>query len=176
MKFDPQKHHRRSIRLKGYDYSQAGAYFVTIVAWQRDMIFGKIADKGMVLNEFGRIVSEKWQWLETQYPYIELGAWIVMPNHFHGILVIHDIGRGGSRSAPTPIKRKPLGGLIGVFKTVSTKQINLLRDIVGQVIWQRNYYEHIIRSEPEMDRISRYIESNPLRWADDDENPNHVRP
>ena len=145
MKFDPDVHHRRSIRLKGYDYSNAGAYFVTIVAWQREMLFGEIVDKEMVLNEFGQIVSEKWQWLETQYPYIELGAWIVMPNHFHGILVIN--GRGGSRSAPTPIKCKPLGGLIGAFKTVSTKQINLLRDTEGQAVWQRNYYEHIVRDE-----------------------------
>jgi len=108
MKFDPQKHHRRSIRLKEYDYSQAGAYFVTIVAWQREILFGEIVDGEMGLNDFGNIVSEKWQWMETQYEYVELGAWIVMPNHFHGILIIHDDGRGGSRSAPTPIKRKPL--------------------------------------------------------------------
>jgi len=175
MKFDPKIHHRRSIRLQGYDYSQAGAYFVTIVAWQREMLFGEIMDGMMKLNEFGRIVSEKWQWLEMQYEYVELGEWVIMPNHFHGILVIHD-GRGGSRSAPTPIKRKPLGGLIGAFKTVSTKQVNLLRDTEGQVVWQRNYYERIIRNEPEMDRITRYIESNPLRWADDDENPNRILP
>jgi REP element-mobilizing transposase RayT len=174
MKFDPKIHHRRSIRLQGYDYSQAGAYFVTIATWQREMLFGETVDGDMQLNDFGKIVSEKWQWLETQYEYVELGAWVVRPNHFHGILLIHDRGRGGSRPAPTP-PIKPLGGLIGAFKTVSTKQINLLRDTEGQVVWQRNYYEHIIRNEPEMDRISRYIESNPLRWADDDENPNRVR-
>ncbi|MFT3890637.1 MAG: hypothetical protein QM730_03310 [Anaerolineales bacterium] len=175
MKFDPQKHHRHSIRLMGYDYSLAGAYFVTIVAWQREMLFGEIVNGEMVLNEFGQIVSEKWQWLETQYPYVALGAWIVMPNHFHGILVIHDDGRGGSRSAPTPIKRKPLGGLIGAFKTVSTKHINLSRNTEGQLVWQRNYYEHIIRNEQEMDRITRYVEANPSLWAEDDENSNNVR-
>lgn len=175
MKFDPRKHHRRSIRLKGYDYSLAGAYFVTVVAWQRQMLFGEIVDGEMQLNELGRIVSEKWQWLETQYEYVELGEWIVMPNHLHGILVIHDIGRGGSRSAPTPIKRKPLGGLIGAFKTVSTKQINLLCNTEGQMVWQRNYYEHIMRNEQEMDRIARYIEANPSMWTEDDENPNIVR-
>jgi len=176
MKFDPKIHHRHSVRLKGYDYSQAGAYFVTIVAWQREMLFGEIINEEMVLNNFGKIVAEKWLWLETQYEYVELGAWVIMPNHLHGILVIYDNGRGGSRPAPTPTKHKPLGGLIGAFKTVSTKQINLLRDTEGQVVWQRNYYEHIIRNEREMDRISRYIESNPTRWADDNENPNHVRP
>ena len=175
MKFDPKIHHRRSIRLQGYEYSQAGAYFVTIVAWQREMLFGEIVNEEMALNDFGRIASEKWQWLETQYEYVELGAWVIMPNHLHGILVIHDDGRGGSRPAPTPIKRKPLGGLIGAFKTISTKQINILRDTEGQVVWQRNYYEHIIRNEPEMDRITRYIESNPSAWMDDDENPNRVR-
>ncbi len=90
MKFDPQKHHRHSIRLKGYDYTLAGAYFVTIVTWQREMLFGEIVDGEMKLNDFGKIVSEKWQWLETQYEYVELGAWVIMPNHHHGILVIHD--------------------------------------------------------------------------------------
>jgi putative transposase len=106
MKFDPQKHHRRSIRLKGYDYAQAGAYFVTIVAWQREMLFGEIVDGKMILNDFGKIVSEKWQWLEIQYEYVELGAWVIMPNHHHGILIIHNIGRGDSRIAPMPIKHK----------------------------------------------------------------------
>ncbi len=182
MRFDPKIHHRRSIRLKGYDYTQAGAYFVTIVAWQREMLFGEIVNGetpqggDVVLNSFGKIVAEKWQWLETQYEYVELGAWVIMPNHLHGILVIHDNGRGGSRPAPTPpIKTKPLGGLIGAFKTVSTKHINLLRGTEGIPVWQRNYYEHIIRNEPEMDRITRYIESNPLRWVDDDENPNRIQ-
>jgi REP element-mobilizing transposase RayT len=148
VKFDPQKHHRRSIRLKDYDYSQPGAYFVTMVTWQRRVLFGDVVDGEMLLNDFGKVVSEKWQWLEIQYDYIELGAWVVMPNHFHGILMIHENGRGGSRSALTPIKRKPLGGLIGAFKTVSTKQINMIRNTEGQPLWQRNYYEHIIRDDP----------------------------
>ncbi len=79
----------------------AGAYFVTLVAWQREVLFGEIVDGKMVLNEFGKIVSEKWQWLEIQYEYVELGEWVVMPNHFHGILVIRDNGRGDSQIAPT---------------------------------------------------------------------------
>jgi len=199
MTYDPQKHHRRSIRLKGYDYSQVGAYFFTIVAWRRECLFGDIVDGEMRLNPIGNIVADKWQWLESQYEYVELGAWIVMPNHFHGILIIHENGRGGSRSAqkdelqtinrgdshsasisrriaPTPVKRKPLGRLIGAFKTVSTKHINLLRNTEGQKIWQRNYYERIIRNDREMDNIHRYIEVNPLNWMDDDENPNNFRP
>jgi len=172
MKFNPQKHHRQSIRLKGYDYSNEGAYFVTIVAWQRGLLFGEIVNEMMILNKLGEIVADKWQWLETQYDYVELGAWIVMPNHFHGVLIIR---RGDSRIAPTQ-KIKPLGRLIGVFKTVSTKHINLLRNTEGQIVWQRNYYEHIIRNEREWDNIHRYIESNPSMWVEDEENPNRVNP
>jgi putative transposase len=172
-KFDPKIHHRRSIRLPGYDYTQTGAYFVTIVTHNREMLFGEVVDGEIRLNEFGEIVAQTWQWLEKQYPYVELGAWVVMPNHSHAILIIHDDnGRGGSRTAPTAnTKRKPLGRLIGAFKTVSTKHINLLRQTEGQIVWQRNYHERIIRNDREMGNIWRYIQSNPILWADDNENP-----
>jgi putative transposase len=171
-KLDSNIHRRRSIRLQGYDYSQAGAYFITAVASQRECLFGEIVNGEMKLNEFGKMIEDAWKWLETQYSYVELLNGIVMPNHFHGLLTIHDNdGRGGSRSAPTPTKRKPLGRLIGAFKTVSTKQINLLRHTEGTMVWQRNYYEHIICNEKEMENIWKYIEANPSMWADDDENP-----
>ena len=200
MKFDPKTHHRpfasaqgrRSIRLKGYDYRQAGGYFVTLVTQGREMLFGEVVNGEMELNDFGKIVAETWQWLETQYPYVALGEWTVMPNHFHGIIfILDDDGRGGSRTAPTnpqtvptdpqtvpanpqpitdAVKRKPLGRLIGAFKTVSTKHINVARHTEGTMVWQRNYYEHILRNETELNRITRYIESNPARWADDNEN------
>jgi len=182
---------RRSIRLKGYDYRQAGGYFVTLVTQGRERLFGEVVNETMVLNDFGKIAAETWLWLETQYPYVALGKWVVMPNHFHGIIFILDDvddgdGRGGSRSAPTAprsaptapqsitdmVKRKPLGRLIGAFKTVSTKHINLARQTEGAIVWQRNYYEHILRNETELDRVTRYIASNPVRWADDNENPN----
>lgn len=90
MKFDPEIYHRRSIRLKGYDYSQAGAYFVTIVAWQREMLFGEIVDGESVLNELGEIVREEWERTAVVRPNVELGEYVVMPNHFHGILVFHE--------------------------------------------------------------------------------------
>jgi putative transposase len=171
--FEPKIHHRRSIRLPGYDYSRAGGYYVTIVAWQRECLFGEVVDGEMVLNDFGQIAAKTWQWLQTQYPYVELGTSIVMPNHFHGIIILHDDDRrDDSRIVPTDgPKRKPLGRLIGAFKTVSTKNINLLRHTEGQVVWQRNYYEHIIRSEKEMKTIWDYIEGNPARWEKDNENP-----
>ncbi len=158
------------MRLQGYDYSQAGGYFVTIVTQGRAALFGEVVNGEMRLNRHGEIVAETWQWLETQYPYVELGAWIVMPNHFHGILMITDDCRGGSRTAPTG-KQKSLGSLIGAFKTVSTKKINLLRNTEGAVVWQHNYYDHILRNQHDLELTWLYIDSNPAQWGSDDENP-----
>ena len=147
-----------------------------MVAHQRACLFGDLLEGEMVLNEYGLIVAEKWQWLENQYPYVVSGMSVVMPNHFHGILMIDfDGSRGGSRTTPTTVKRKPLGRLIGAFKTVSTKQINILPNTPGIPIWQRNYYERIIRDEREMDRVHRYIESNPFTWLVDGENPSNLQ-
>lgn len=182
MKFDPKIHHRRSIRLKGYDYSQDGAYFVTIVAWQREMLFGEILDGDVVLNDFGKIIQEEWEQTAIVRPNVELGEYVVMPNHFHGILVFinddaYTVG-ATRRVAPTKttLKSGSLGAVMGQFKSIVTKRINRLRGVEGVPVWQRNYYEHIIRNEKEMDRITRYIESNPTQWADDDENPNRIHP
>jgi REP element-mobilizing transposase RayT len=180
MKFDPEEHHRRSIRLKGYDYSQAGAYFVTIVTWQRECLFGEIADGKMMLNEIGEIVREEWERTAMVRPNVELGEYVIMPNHVHGILVFVDGGDVGAtrRVAPTSQTLQPgsLGAIMAQFKSIATKRINGLQNVSGRPIWQRNYYEHIIRNEREMDRITRYIEANPLRWTDDGENPNRVVP
>ena len=213
MRYDPNKHHRRSIRLKGYDYTQAGVYFVTIVTQNRACLFGDIVAGEVRLNAFGQVVAETWQWLATQYGYVELDEWVVMPNHLHGIIIITGTGDGrpadgggvgggsrtaptvigatgggggvggGSRTAPTVIastapmvKRKPLGRLIGAFKTVSTKRINEYRGTPGVVVWQRNYYEHIIRDECSLNRIREYIAANPLRWHLDRENVHAAGP
>lgn len=207
MKFDPQKHHRRSIRLKGYDYSQAGAYFVTIVAWQREMLFGEIVNGEMKLNRNGRIVRYAWFDLKNHYRYVELGAFVIMPNHAHGIIVLVDDGgetlhnsRGGSsvsgkvpllgglNAGIEPVKtdqtrphvkpqiRHDLPEIVRAFKSFSARRINRLRRTDGIPVWQRNYYEHIIRNDREMDNITRYIESNPSMWAEDDENPMKSKP
>jgi len=167
---EPPIRNRRSIRLKGYDYTQPGAYFVTICTQNRECLFGQITDGKMVLNNAGRMVADSWEWLAEQYDHVLLDEWVVMPNHLHGIIVITDGGRGGSRTAPT-VKRKPIGRLIGAFKTVSTKQINQMRETSGAKLWQRNYYEHIIRNENELNRIREYIHNNPLKWEFDRENP-----
>jgi len=120
----------RSIRLKGYDYSQAGAYFIILCTQNRENLFGKIADNEMALNNTGQIVADTWQWLEKQYDYVELDQWVIMPNHLHGIIVINDHHRDGSRTAPTE-KHKPIGHLVGAFKTVSTKRINQICNTPG---------------------------------------------
>jgi putative transposase len=184
--YDPNKHHRRSIRLKGHDYSSAGIYFITICTHHREQIFGAIINGEMQLNEFGQIVANHWQWLATQHPYVKLGEWVVMPNHLHGILVLTDTPRrGGSRTAPTThdatqtistndaSKHKPLGRLIGAFKTVSTKEINQIRNTPGIPIWQRNYYEHIIRDKEAQHNIRRYIQTNPQSWKVDRLHPDN---
>src|SRR5690349_15373556 len=101
MKFDPQKHHRRSIRILGYDYTRPGGYFVSIVAQGRACLFGSVVDGEMVLNEAGRIADECWRAIPEHFPHAELGVYVVMPNHLHGIIVLHEHGRGTIYRAPT---------------------------------------------------------------------------
>jgi REP element-mobilizing transposase RayT len=165
------RYRRRSIRLPGYDYSQPGLYFVTICTQNQKCLFGKIKNGIVHPNRYGEIIWEQWEWLEKQYPYIELDTWILMPNHLHGIIYIKHQNlrldcRGGSRTAPTAdgLKQKTLGRLIGAFKTVSTKRINHIRKSTGSKLWQRGYYEHIIRDEQEYYAIRKYILDNPIHW------------
>jgi putative transposase len=175
MRDDTDRSHRRSIRLQRYNYANPGAYFVTICTQGQKCLFGEVTNGEVRLNESGTVVTNCWQWLPSQYRHVDLDEWVVMPNHFHGIIILSDDGdvcRGGSRTAPTEaVRRKPLGGLIGAFKTVSTKEINELRGSRGSPLWQRNYYEHVIRNENELNKIREYILSNPLQWALDRENP-----
>ncbi len=157
---------------------------MTICTDQRQCLFGDVVDGQMVLNQYGAIVAETYQWLCQRYPYLYSDEWIVMPNHFHAIMVITDKPlRGGSRTAPTineqynvnviNKQRKPLGRLIGAFKTVSTKKINILRDTPATPLWQRNYYEHIIRDRDAMDQIRQYIINNPVSWKIDQLHPDN---
>ena len=164
VKYDPTRHHRRSIRLTGHDYAQGGGYFVTIVCVERALLLED--------PRFRLAVEEAWLWLASQYDYVHLDEYVVMPNHLHGVIVTHGTCRGDSRIAPTAsVKRKPLGRLVGAFKTVSTKRINELRGTPGLTVWQRNYYEHIIRDEEELNRVRQYIIDNPTCWEQDPENP-----
>jgi REP element-mobilizing transposase RayT len=136
---------------------------------------GKVKGEGTVLSATGQIVEEVWYWLGEHFENVELDDFVIMPNHIHGIVIINDPRRGGSRTAPTQEPTKPLGRLIGAFKTVSTKRINELNETPGMVFWQRNFYDHIIRNEKDLHRIRTYIANNPLRWALDEENPDEFR-
>ena len=132
----------------------------------------------MVLSDAGKIVCDRWLWLPTQYPHVELDEFVVMPNHLHGVIWLTSplAGTGDSRIAPTKVKdQKPLGQIVGAFKTVSAKQVNLAVGTPGRPLWQRNYHDHIIRSEPELNRIREYIRNNPLQWELDEENPSWLR-
>ncbi len=171
MPYDPAKHHRRSIRLAQYDYSQTGAYFVTICAHERNCLFGDVVDADMRLSDAGCLVQTAWDELPGRFPGVELDGFVTMPNHVHGIVVIVGAGlalpskQGAASSAPT------LGDVMRAFKSISALYVNRQLMRSGS-LWQRNYYERIIRDEAELQRIREYIETNPARWADDSENPN----
>ncbi len=178
MKFDPQKHHRRSIRLPDYDYSQPGVYFITIVTRGRECLFGEIKDGEMRLNDAGRIVWSVWNSLPARYPQITLGAAVVMPNHFHGNVIINEtIGAivGAIHESPlqSPVQRRrmTLPLVVGYFKMNTAKRIHEILGSQGIPVWQRNYYEHILRDDEEYNRIHLYIEANVDNWATDEENP-----
>ncbi|GAA5002912.1 transposase [Pseudoluteimonas lycopersici] len=163
---------RKSIRLRGYDYTQAGAYFVTICAQGHACLFGNITNGEMRLNNIGNIVAEEWAKTREIRIGMELDAWVVMPNHFHGIIVIVDSRRRGDRPvAPTGPQPRSVGAVVAGFKSAATKRINALRGTPGTPVWQRNYHEHIIRNEGSLDRIRQYILDNPAQWATDRENP-----
>ncbi len=172
------RRNRRSIRLKDYDYAQAGAYFVTICTHNHVCLLGEIVEGEMALNEFGRIVQEEWMKTEQLRPNVSCGKFVVMPKHFHGVLIINYDGRGvlqyaRTPSAPTGFKSpsQTIGAIVRGFKSAVTKQINHLCQTPGQKFWQRNYYEHIIRNEDDFQRINEYIENNPLKWELDALNP-----
>ena len=183
IKFNPQKHHRRSIRLPGYDYSQAGAYFVTIVAQNRETLFGEVVNAEMKLSQFGQIADECWRAIPEHFPNVELGAHVIMPNHVHGIILINEDDSRNNVGAtqcvaptapgirrPKGPKQRSLGSIIGSFKSAVSHKINKQLSATG--IWQRNYYEHIIRDETSLEKIRTYIIDNPHNWETDDLNTN----
>ncbi len=158
---------RKSIRLREYDYSLQGSYFVTVCARERANLFGEIIDGIMNENECGTIIRSCWKELPAHYRNILLDAFVLMPNHVHGIIIIVD-DVVGARS-PRPYKKITLGNIIAFFKYQSTKCINEMRNTPGIPIWQRNYYEHIIRNEKSVYRIREYISTNPQQWTWDKE-------
>lgn len=186
MSFNRTKHHRHSIRLKDYDYSQAGAYFVTLCAYQRQCWFGEIKSGHMHLNQIGKIVANEWLRTPEIRPDFQLGEWIIMPNHIHGIVIITEPFDGDKNvedarnmmsASNAPLQQKPnsLSSFIAGFKSAVTKQINLLRHNRDLPIWQRNYYESIIRDEKSLAAIREYIINNSSRWQNDPDNPQNYQ-
>lgn len=161
MAYVPDRHNRRSIRLKEYDYAQPGAYFVTICTKNHTHLFGEINDDVMWLNSHGRIIQDTWDDLPNHYSNIELDAFVVMPNHIHGIIIILDDVRAGLKPAPT---HHGLPEIVRGFKTFSARRINKHRNSIDKHVWHRNYWEHVIRNERTLEAIRRYIIQNPMRW------------
>ena len=173
MKYNSDKHNRHSIRLKNYDYSQAGAYFVSICVQNRECVFGNIVDGEMHLNKWGEIIAEEWMRSSEIRKEIKLDEFVVMPNHIHGIVMITESSVGATGRSPLPKgpARKSLGSFIAGLKSATRKRINEIRTNRGAPLWQRNYYEHVIRNEEELKQIREYITGNPIKWTEDDENP-----
>lgn len=176
-------HNRHSIRLQGYDYADEGGYYVTIVTHNRLPIFGEVVNGEMVLNEFGKIVQEEWLITKALRKNVEIfdDEYCIMPNHFHGIIWItdnrrdlaRDIGKDTARRVPTTFGKPVANSLftiIGAFKGSVTRRINRLREISDPPIWQKRFYDHIIRDENEYDNIVNYIYLNPQNWIIDEEN------
>jgi putative transposase len=196
MKYDPKQHHRRSIRLRGYDYSLPGAYFITICIHHKQCLLGEIVEGQMHRNTYGEIVQEEWFRSATIRKEIQLDAWMVMPNHVHGIVKITPVGAHGHAphddspqpfvtpgvgahghvtqyGAPPQRRQRSLATFVGGFKSAVKVRINYMRGTPGLPVWQSNYYEHVVRDEDELDKIREYILTNPVRWRDDRENPEH---
>ena len=177
VRYDPFRHKRRSIRLRGYDYSSPGAYFITICAHGHESLFGTVTDGRLILNGYGKIVRECWYDLPRHYPHVTIDAFVVMPNHVHGVIVLlaEAIGAVGAGLKPAPTtterRRQALPEVVRGFKTFSARRINTLRDAAGTSVWQRNYYEHIVRDDKDLERIRIYIADNPRHWEEDECHP-----
>jgi putative transposase len=196
MKYEPQYHNRTSNRLKGYDYTQAGAYFITICTYERECLFGKIEDSRMILNENGIIAYIEWLKTCEWRKYVELDVFVIMPNHIHGIIVItqndescrgvlhtpcreivnpadkitqkeEEIILMGVFNTPLQSPSKTIGAIIRGYKSSVTKNVNQLKHNNGYRVWQRNFHDHIIRDNASYVSISNYIVNNPANWQDD---------
>ena len=195
-RYNPEIHHRHTIRVQGYDYSSAGLYFVTVCTQEHEHLFGGITDNVMQLSDAGRVVETIWTGLPERFPMVALDEFVVMPNHFHGIIVITDnVGNktvgaplaAPSFAVPRAIPRnqsatssienqgaassaRTVGQIMRAFKSISAINVNCVLCRSGQPLWQRNYYERIIRDERELNNIREYIVNNPALWRDDPEN------
>ncbi len=177
MSYNPQVHHRQSIRLRKFNYAQPGFYFITICTAQRQMLFGHIADAEMHLNDLGRLAHQHWQMLPNHYPNLHLHDFIIMPNHMHGIIQLvgaqfiapknqKEINQGAINQGA--INRAPtVGDIVRGFKARVTYTAHVQGILLGAPAWQRNYHEHVIRDEMTYRKIADYVRTNPQRWLAD---------
>jgi len=193
MKYNPDIQLRQSTRLREYDYSTVNAYFVTLCTYNRECLFGYIEESGMISNQFGNIVHTKWNDIPVHFKNIVLDEFTIMPNHLHGIIIITDkkmdvgakhslntktfaIHQSNTNASPLQNHQKgtkpgSLSSIIQNFYSVTTRKINRIRKTPGLKLWQRNYFDRIIRNENELNKIREYIINNPLKWHLDKENP-----
>jgi putative transposase len=177
MPYHPNVHHRKSIRLKNYDYSQAGYYFITLCTHERLPLFGEIIDGNMLLNEAGEATEKCWLAIPAHFPSVELNEFVIMPNHVHGVVAIVGANNVGEKNGGANIvgannhlplqhgTSKTIGSIVRGFKIGVTKWFRTHTDI--STVWQRNYYEHIIRNEDAHLKIVEYIRTNPQQWQED---------
>jgi REP-associated tyrosine transposase len=169
VKCDPNQHHRRSVRLEGYDYAQMGVYFITICTHKKICLFGGVVDEKMVLNDAGRIAEECWASIPMHFPESALDEYVIMPNHIHGILAITDpLSTDAETPSPPHGVAMALGSIIRGFKIGVTKWLRRNTSVYN--VWQRSYYEHIVRNETELNALREYVITNPRGWALDREN------
>ena len=190
MGYDPDKHHRQSIRLKEYDYSQPGAYFVTICTYQRECLLGHVEDGNIVLSVAGGIARSVWDGLPERFPSVGIDKYVIMPNHVHGIVLV-----GAQFIAPSPKDRladrhPTLGEVVRAYKATVTRLVRrgdegMTALVVDKGVmnhaptgfgWQRDFYEHVIRNEAELTAIREYISGKPARWDEDENNPAFAEP
>ena len=185
MPYNPNIHHRRNIRLKEYDYSQNGLYFVTICCKDKICRFGQIEDGEMILNEHGKIAFDEWLKLMKRFSNFESDVFQIMPNHIHGIIILNEPHVGATLAVAQNTVNKndnkrttarvvptigAISDIIGAYKSlVMTECLKIYKsqnEIMGK-FWQRNYYEHIIRNEKSFENIAKYIIDNPKMWTKD---------
>ena len=180
MRYDPDRHRRRSVRLGGHDYTQPGAYFVTICTHDRQCLFGDVIAGQMQLNKVGRIVCEEWRKTAEVREDVIIDEFVVMPNHVHGVLALVGAtrrvallseGTDGKGNQPKGPVRGSIGAIVGQIKSVATKRINKLRGTPGALVWQRNYHDRIPRSDSALSAVREYIRRNPADWGADPDNP-----
>ena len=192
MGIEPEKYHRQSIRMKGYDYTLPGAYFVTLLSQNRVCLFGEVENGEIKLSKIGQLVIDCWYGIPKMFNNVELDEFVLMPNHLHGIFFINEAdGKGEAFSdlqyakdalssenasplQPRGTQSGSLSAVVQNFKSVSTRMVNKRYFKPGNKIWQRNYYDRIIRNDRELNAIRQYILDNPLNWEMDKENPVNI--